>query len=891
MSPKFHSPSNLSRVLAAIGLATLAYAQPPTEDTAAAPEYGPAHGTLLIVGGGTANGTGIMEKFVELAGGTNAKIIVVPTAGGNRTEDGRLIAYDEETVIRSWKRFSGTKNVRMLHTADPKVANTEDFVQPLREATGVWFNGGRQWNLVDSYANTLTEREFHRVLERGGVIGGSSAGATILGDYLTRGDVSGPDVVMTSEPEHQHGFAFLRRSAIDQHINTRNRWDDLTPVIKKFPNLLGIGLSEDTAIIVKGDRFTVMGKAKVAVHDDTRVYQPKEKPYYLLAAGEVYDMKTRQVVLNAGGQPPARQPPAATAADFAPAKHTEIVLEPDTLSRYAGAYQMAGIGVMLITVQNNQLFSKLGPQPAIPIFPASETVFFPKVVDAELEFANHDAQGRPTELTLRQNGREVPGKRLDDAAAKLANDTAEAFATRLKDQTPAPGGEARLREMAEDFSAGKTNSDALSPGVAARNPQLPQVRSSMGKLGAVQSLVFKGVGPGGADIYSVRFEKGALETRIWLGLDGKIENTNVRPDPNAAAPAADLTTHFPEIDSLAAAEFGKQSAGSVTVGIVSGSKLVWSKSHGEANMETKTAADADTVYRIGSITKMFTALMLEQLVEAGKVHLSDPVEKYFPEISSVKNRFPDAPPITLIQLATHTAGLEREPDDTATYVTGAVKDWEKTLVAALPHTRYILEPGTRFSYSNIGYAILGAALERAAGEPYVDYVPKHIFEPLGMTHSALESNAQVAAHLAKGYVMGRAGKVDADPAQRENETGRGYKVPNGAIYTTVGDLARFASFLMGQGPETVLKTSTLEKFQLQTIVPGDLALTTGYGVGFETERRKNYTAFGHNGGVAGYTAELLMNRKAGVGVIVLSSGSANPVTVAQEALDILSEAK
>jgi CubicO group peptidase (beta-lactamase class C family) len=413
----------------------------------------------------------------------------------------------------------------------------------------------------------------------------------------------------------------------------------------------------------------------------------------------------------------------------------------------------------------------------------------------------------------------------------------------------------------------------------------------MSKLGAVQLLVFKDVGPGGADIYSVRFEKGALETRIWLGIDGKIENTNAHPEEGGVGtPVAVLRPHFAEIDSLIAAELARRPVGSVTAGVVSGKELVWSKSYGEADIEKKTPADADTVYRIGSITKMFTAVMLEQLVEAKKVHLSDPVEKYFPEVKMVQDRYPDAPPITLIQLATHTAGLGREPENTATYLTGAVKDWEKTLIAALPHTRYILEPGTRFSYSNIGFAILGAALERAAGESYVDYIPKHIFEPLGMTHSALQGNAQMAAHLSKGYVvMGPGGAVDAETAQREHETGRGYKVPNGAIYTTVGDLAHFASFLMGQGPESVLKIASLENFQLQTIVPSDLALTHGYGIGFETERREGYTEFGHNGAVAGYTAELLMNRKTGVGVIVLSNGAANPATLGQQALDILSK--
>jgi len=273
-----------------------------------APEYGPAKGTLIIIGGGNANGTGIMEKFIELAGGAeNGKFVVFPTNNGNRDRDGKLIDYDPETVLRPWK--GGTrnlKNVVMMHTADPKVADTEEFVKPLLDATGVWFDGGRQWNMVDSYLGTRTEREIRNVLARGGVTAGSSAGATIQSDYLVRGDTSGPNVMMTEEPNHQHGFALLRHSAIDQHINTRNRWDDLIPVIKKYPEYLGIGLSEGTAIIVTGDKFEVMGKWKVAVHDNTRLYQPWEKPYFVLSQGDVYNMKTRKIEkLGIGQTPPA----------------------------------------------------------------------------------------------------------------------------------------------------------------------------------------------------------------------------------------------------------------------------------------------------------------------------------------------------------------------------------------------------------------------------------------------------------------------------------------------------------------------------------------------------------------------------------------------------------
>lgn len=280
-------------IIAAV-LAVFSSHSSPLQTVDSPPEYGSTKGALVIVGGGSMEGTGILEKFIELAGGPTKKFVIVPTAGGNRRQDGAIQAYKEEDVVQPWLK-RGITNVKMLHTHDPKVADTEAFVQDLRSADAVWFNGGRQWNIVDSYANTLTYREFHKVLERGGVIGGSSAGATIQGEYLVRGDTSGAEVMMTTEPGHQEAFKFLRGTAIDQHINTRNRWDHLVPVIQKLPKLLGIGLSEGTAIVVKQDTFEVIGKWKVAVHDNTRLYQAWEKPYFVLSAGDVYNMKTRRI--------------------------------------------------------------------------------------------------------------------------------------------------------------------------------------------------------------------------------------------------------------------------------------------------------------------------------------------------------------------------------------------------------------------------------------------------------------------------------------------------------------------------------------------------------------------------------------------------------------------
>jgi len=260
-----------------------------------APVHGPPRGSLVIAGGGQLDGTGIVERFVALAGGPDAKLVIVPTAGGNRRPDGTLMPYDAERVLASW-RARGLTNVQMLHTHDPRIADTDSFADVLRDAQGVWFNGGRQWNIVDSYAGTRTYRAFHDVLARGGVIGGSSAGATIQGSYLVRGAVSGSQVMMAPEPEHQEAFGFLRRSAIDQHVDARNRWDDLLPVMDRFPDYLGLGISESTALVVIGDAFEVIGKGEVAIHDRSTSRAANAPPYVRVAPGTRYDMRARRVI-------------------------------------------------------------------------------------------------------------------------------------------------------------------------------------------------------------------------------------------------------------------------------------------------------------------------------------------------------------------------------------------------------------------------------------------------------------------------------------------------------------------------------------------------------------------------------------------------------------------
>lgn len=245
-------------------------------------EIGPANGSLVIVGGAMRD-TAIVRRFLDLAGGTDAPIVVIPTAG---TADryGRFWPG-----LRQFKALGAT-NLSVLHTRDRAVANSDEFVAPLRAARGVWFSGGRQWRLADTYLDTKVHDELWALLERGGVIGGSSAGATIQGSYLARGDTRSNTIMMG---DHEEGMAFLRNVAIDQHLLRRNRQFDLIEIIEAHPELLCIGLDENTAIVVRGDAFEVMGQGYVAIYDHERQLDSGGR-FYFLAPGDRFNLKTRE---------------------------------------------------------------------------------------------------------------------------------------------------------------------------------------------------------------------------------------------------------------------------------------------------------------------------------------------------------------------------------------------------------------------------------------------------------------------------------------------------------------------------------------------------------------------------------------------------------------------
>jgi CubicO group peptidase (beta-lactamase class C family) len=346
-------------------------------------------------------------------------------------------------------------------------------------------------------------------------------------------------------------------------------------------------------------------------------------------------------------------------------------------------------------------------------------------------------------------------------------------------------------------------------------------------------------------------------------------------------------------DSLVSAEFAKDSIGSITVGIIAGSQLAWTRSVGYADVKARRLANRGTVYRIGSITKPFTAVMLMQLVSAGRVQLSDPVERYLPEVKQIVSRPPGSSPFTFLQLATMTAGLAREPEQAGPFWTGPVSAWETKLLAALPHTRYISLPGTEYSYSNVGYAILGAALARVAQQPFTEWQRSRVFEPLGMKRTRFEVDPTIASDLAVGYEINGDGALDDRTAAQEAREGRGYKVPNGAIFTTVDDLARFVTFELSRGPDSVLARSVLDD-AFEGLVASDRDLEAGYGLGFMAMSRDGYAYLGHNGGVAGFRASMYYDRGMKLGVVVLRNvggGKQDPDRLAVDILALLAAKK
>lgn len=236
------------------------------------------HGTLIAMGGGNGSPQ-IFETWKRLGGAQNAHLVLIPTA--NNPDD------DVAPVIAGMKQVFGVSDVVVLDTKDRAKANSSEFVAPLKKATFVFIDGGRQWRLADAYLGTEVVQELQNVMKRGGVVAGSSAGASILASYLVRGDLSSAEIVMSKG--HEQGFGLLPNSAIDQHVSERGREHDLEPVIAAHPELLGIGIDPDTIIVVHGEEFEVIGKGKVFI-------TVADQAVYSIPPGSFFDLRKRKPI-------------------------------------------------------------------------------------------------------------------------------------------------------------------------------------------------------------------------------------------------------------------------------------------------------------------------------------------------------------------------------------------------------------------------------------------------------------------------------------------------------------------------------------------------------------------------------------------------------------------
>ena len=317
-----------------------------------------------------------------------------------------------------------------------------------------------------------------------------------------------------------------------------------------------------------------------------------------------------------------------------------------------------------------------------------------------------------------------------------------------------------------------------------------------------------------------------------------------------------------------AGDVAADGVGAISAGVVVGEEVIWAKGFGWADVGKSIPADEKTIYRTGSISKSFTAVLMMQMVERDFIYLDDPVIHYFSEIDGLKEKPGASLPITFRQLASHTSGLEREPRLKGA-AEGPVGFWEEKILTSIPQTFYLAKPGEKYSYSNIGYGILGLAVSEAVGQSFMELIKQNIFVPLGMDSSFFILTSEHLPHLSMGYALSRDGSVNADNPAREH-AGRGYKVPNGGIYSTVGDLAKFIAALTGASSRKIFSEETRQEI-LKRQTPEEGA---GYGLGFSIQTDDDgFTSYGHGGSVAGYNAGIVFDPQTDIGVVILRNYS------------------
>jgi CubicO group peptidase (beta-lactamase class C family) len=321
----------------------------------------------------------------------------------------------------------------------------------------------------------------------------------------------------------------------------------------------------------------------------------------------------------------------------------------------------------------------------------------------------------------------------------------------------------------------------------------------------------------------------------------------------------DLATAVDLFDKWIALDRHNRQLPGIAVGIVHNGELVWGKGYGFANLEQRTPVTIDTRFRIASITKSFTATAIMQLRDAGKLRLDDPVRQH---VDWFDLRYEGAPEITIRHLLTHTSGLPRDAN-IAHWTDNVFQDWDE-VIRTTHERRPTMPPEQEFSYSNLGYSLLGAVIETVSGEAWEAYIQRHILDPLGMdkTVVALRGNE---ADVATGYL--RYDEEYQRQAAPFAET-RGFSA-SASMASSIRDLAKYAHFHMNPGTTPILSGHSLREMHRVHWLERDWQ--SGYGLGLRVQRVQDWEISGHGGGYKGYITYFSVCRAHQTAIIALTN--------------------
>jgi CubicO group peptidase (beta-lactamase class C family) len=314
---------------------------------------------------------------------------------------------------------------------------------------------------------------------------------------------------------------------------------------------------------------------------------------------------------------------------------------------------------------------------------------------------------------------------------------------------------------------------------------------------------------------------------------------------------------------------------SAAVGVVRDGELAWSHGYGFADRETGRRPNAETLYRIASISKTFTASSVLQLRDAGRLRLDDPLVTHVPEAEAITNPFGPVSDVTLRRMLMHTSGMQGEhpTEDPESEPFGSIAD----IVRDLPQVRIVIPPETQTKYCNIAFQLLGAVVERVSGQPFASYVAEHLLEPLGLARTKFDAEPH---ERAVGY-FGRSYSDHLPPASFHPS---GLFEADGGLWSCVSDLARWSAFWLGSGHEEVLARTTRDEM-LRPWIVSDERWHEAQGLCFYWARRGEERYVGHAGGLHGFITRFALSPDDGAGAIALLNGMGDANALAFELLD------